>query len=240
MLIGCIAFVPTCSLGAMMIRRKFRLLLLLVGLAVGGAAVSLPPATVGYAATEKKPQLFGTREIRSANLSKFKKWDSALNRYAKEKPNELNKCRLTATNRCEVAKWRIFLKKIAKRSPREQLSLVNAYLNKRLYILDPQNYGKKDYWATPRQFMSRNGDCEDYAIAKYMSLLHLDFARKNMRIVVLQDLNLNVPHAILVVYLDGKALILDNQISKVVDARRVKHYKPIYSINENNWWLHRS
>ena len=61
-----------------------------------------------------------------------------------------------------------------------------------------------------------------------------------MRIVVMNDMNLKSAHSVLVVYLDGEALILDNQIAQVINAKRIRHYKPIYSINERNWWLHRS
>jgi hypothetical protein len=34
-------------------------------------------------------------------------------------------------------------------------------------------------------------------------------------------------------------LLLDNQIKTVVPANSIKHYQPVYSINENGWWLHR-
>ena len=111
--------------------------------------------------------------------------------------------------------------------------------NNWLYKVDPRVYRKKDYWATPAQFFNKSGDCEDYAITKYISLVHLGFDKKDMRIVIVQDLNLKVPHAVLVVYLDGKALILDNQIKQVVSASRITHYKPIYSINETKWWIHK-
>lgn len=187
-----------------------------------------------------EPSLFGSAEIRSTRLEKFTKWRDMLHRYAEEEPHELDKCVLTATNPCNVTKWRIFLKSLKNLPPRQQLEKVNTYINKWLYVLDPVNYGISDYWATPRQFMTLNGDCEDYAIAKYVSLEHLGFAVDDLRIVVLQDMNLNIPHAILVVYLNDEALVLDNQISNVVDAARIRHYKPIYSINEHAWWLHRS
>jgi hypothetical protein len=32
-----------------------------------------------------------------------------------------------------------------------------------------------------------------------------------------------------------RTLLLDNQIKKVVDARRVRHYKPVFSINGKYW-----
>ena len=197
------------------------------------------PTGPAHAAAQSTVKLFGKSEVKSEKLTKFKKWRGVMERYAAEKTKELAKCKLSATNKCETAKWRIFLKKIAKQPKAKQLDLVNKYLNKWMYVLDPVNYNKKDYWATPRQFKARNGDCEDYAIAKYASLVHLGFPKEKMRIVVLQDLNLKVAHAVLVVYFKGKALILDNQISKVVEASRIKHYKPIYSINEGAWWLHR-
>ena len=59
-----------------------------------------------------------------------------------------------------------------------------------------------------------------------------------MRIVVLQDENLRVAHAVLVVYHQGRTYVLDNQITQVVTDDRIAHYRPIYSINEQSWWLH--
>lgn len=185
------------------------------------------------------PKIFGTSEIRSRSLKKFKKWNGVLKRYNEEKATEAAACTKTPLNPCDLQRWRKFLDGIKKQPVRDQIEKVNAFMNKRQYIIDPINYGKRDYWATPKQFFNKNGDCEDYAISKYISLLHLGFSAQNMRIVILQDLNIKVAHAILVVYLNGEALVLDNQIAQVVNANRIRHYKPIYSINHTNWWLHR-
>ena len=195
--------------------------------------------TPALAATSAKVKLFGTSEKSSTKLDKFTKWGKTLDRYLKEAPSELNKCQPSTVEKCHIARWRIYLKQIAKDKPDQQLEKVNAYVNKWLYKVDPKVYRKKDYWATPVQFFNKSGDCEDYAITKYISLAHLGFDKDQMRIVILQDLNLKVPHAVLVVYLDGKALVLDNQIKQVVSADRIRHYKPIYSINEKKWWIHK-
>ena len=217
-------------------RLKRRPLPILVLMALLSAALS-----IGMPSAQAGTSLFNTKELKSSNLNKFKKWNGVLTRYKVEEPDEMQKCKLSETNKCAITKWRIFLKKVSQEPDKQtQMALINKYLNKRLYIIDPINYKKNDYWATPKQFVNRNGDCEDYAISKYMSLVHLGFDKKDMRIVVLQDLNLKVAHAILVVYIDGKALVLDNQITSIVEANRIKHYKPIFSINEDNWWLHRS
>ena len=207
---------------------------------VVGAAITATAPTAEAKIKVTTPSIFGSKEARSKKLGKFKKWLGVMGRYHKEKPSELNKCRPTPTNPCYVTKWRIYLNQIANQPKRKQLDLVNAYLNRYLYKIDPAIYSKKDYWATPKQFFYRSGDCEDYAISKYASLVNLGFPKKDMRLVVLQDLNLKVGHAVLVVYLDRKPYILDNQIKQVVAASRIRHYKPIYSINEFNWWLHRS
>lgn len=191
------------------------------------------------AGAQAQPTIFGSKEISSTNLSKFEKWTGTLERYETELPQELQACKPTPADPCHTARWRIFLKQIASRSKEEQATLVNQYINKYLYVIDPVAWQKSDYWATPRQFFGRNGDCEDFAIAKYMSLKHLGFTDEDMRILVLQDLNLNVPHAVLVVFLQDKAWLLDNQIQQIVEASRVKHYKPIFSINAERWWLHR-
>ena len=112
-------------------------------------------------------------------------------------------------------------------------------MNKHPYITDPVNWGVDDYWASIGQFFAKDGDCEDYAIAKFYTLRELGWDNDQMRIVVLQDLNLRVAHAILVVQAGERTLVLDNQINQVVEAAAIRHYRPIFSLNETHWWLHR-
>ena len=65
-----------------------------------------------------------------------------------------------------------------------------------------------------------------------------DDVLRPVRIAIVQDLQKNIPHAVLVVYTDQGSMILDNQIKTAIDSNRVSHYKPIFSINQNAWWLH--
>lgn len=143
-----------------------------------------------------------------------------------------------ATTSCSQASWQRFLDSIQGLQPRDQLARVNTYLNRAPYIIDPVNWGVADYWATPTEFLRKDGDCEDYAIAKYLALKSLGFDPAVMRIVVLEDRNLKVDHAVLAVRLDGEIYILDNQTPRIVEASRIHHYRPVYSINEQAWWLH--
>lgn len=111
-------------------------------------------------------------------------------------------------------------------------------MNSAPYIEDINNCGQTDYWATPGQFFDRSGDCEGFAISKFLTLRELGFANEQMRIAVLQDTNLNLVHAVLLVYNNDVAYLLDNQIDQVVRADTVKHYRPDYSLNETRWWRH--
>jgi predicted transglutaminase-like cysteine proteinase len=178
------------------------------------------------------PALFGTHEFHSSNLSLFPKWRGALERYHAE----LKSC---AANLCDREGWRALINRLRSLDPSRQIAEINREMNRMPYIVDSMGWGVNDYWATPFEFLRKSGDCEDYAIAKYMALRALDVPTEAMRIVVLQDLNLQLAHAILVVYVDGEALVLDNQIRSVVPADSIHHYQPIYSLNEDGWWLHR-
>jgi predicted transglutaminase-like cysteine proteinase len=118
------------------------------------------------------------------------------------------------------------------------LRSVNARLNGVRYVTDPVNWGLDDYWSTLAQFLRRDGDCEDYAIAKYMLLKQLGVPVSDMRVVIVMDQNLNIAHAILAVRAGAATYILDNQITDIVPDSSIRHYRPYYSINEQAWWVY--
>lgn len=182
---------------------------------------------------------FGFDEKRSDNLAPFSKWSGVLARYTAEQKRELDPCSSGLFTNCDLQEWRKFVGELKGVDKMAQLDAVNKYMNRAPYIIDPVNYGVPDYWATPVQFFVKDGDCEDYAITKYLSLRALGWPLEDMRIVVLQDTNLNIAHAILLVKFKGKSYVLDNQINQLVTDDKIRHYRPIYSINEKSWWLHR-
>ncbi|WP_374366834.1 transglutaminase-like cysteine peptidase [Dongia sp.] len=200
-------------------------------------ALSLLLATVllgtsaGEAEARKYPKIFGSIELPSKNLKKFPKWLDMVGRWKNGAPCE--------SDTCTAKGWQGLVDNLKGKDRLTQIKEVNKLLNSKKYIIDMKNWGLEDYWATPYQFLRKNGDCEDYAIAKFMVLKELGVPIEDMRVVALQDLNLGVGHAVLVVYDGDDPLLLDNQIKSVVPANTVKHYQPVYSINEKGWWLHR-
>jgi len=177
--------------------------------------------------------LFNNAETASNDLKSFPKWSSVLKR---EPPSRAKKC---SDGGCTKRNWHDHMQQLSiAPHTRQSLERVNDYFNKTPYLQDIQNWAQQDYWAIPLQFLIRHGDCEDYAIAKYMALRAQGWPAKMMRIVVLQDENLGILHSILSVKLKGKHYILDNQIRQVLTDRQIHHYRPIYSINELKWWRH--
>jgi len=205
------------------------------------------PGLAGLPAMAQTPPVFGAPETRSGNLQPFPKWTGVVARYRNEQRLFTAPCTPAPGQRCYMREWRAFVESLRGRPLAEQLRLVNSHVNSGRYILDPINWGVEDYWASPYQFLARSGDCEDYAITKFIFLRMLGISQDAMRIVILHDDNLGILHAVLLVLAPdtpergGRPTwwLLDNQISHVVRADRVRHYRPIYSINETAWWLHR-
>ena len=183
--------------------------------------------------------LFNSAELRRTGVHLLRKWNTVLRRAQNDRRTPVT-CDPESKAPCHIRRWKAFLARTRHAKPLAQLRAVNRYINQWRYVDDRANYGKVDYWATPRQlFHSGGGDCEDYAIAKYMSLRAMGWPVSKLRIVVLQDQNLRIAHAVLSVQINGTFYILDNQIRAVVDHRRIRHYRPIYSMNEHHWWFHR-
>jgi predicted transglutaminase-like cysteine proteinase len=169
-------------------------------------------------------QLFGRKEIVHQGTEAFTKWTSALAAERRAKPTERS------------AEWKRFLESLRGMNRNDQLDAVNSYMNSVPYVSDQENYGQADYWATVEEFLERGGDCEDYALAKYHSLIRLGFRDQDLRLVILFDQNKQMNHAVLAVALGGRWKILDNQYATVRDDDEISYYKPIYAVSKNSWW----
>lgn len=144
----------------------------------------------------------------------------------------------TCSGACARNRWSNFLESIRSLTPRRQLDAVNRWANAKPYVEDWTNWGVPDYWETPAEFIARGGDCEDYAIAKYFSLVRLGFSPAALRIVVVNDRNLQAFHAVLAVRQSGQTWLLDNAVPAVVPMSVAIQYAPVYALNERSWWLY--
>ncbi len=199
--------------------------------AVAAAALAISPLSAG--AMQSPFQT--TRAQRHGDLSAFAKWTSLMPRYNSQK-SSANQC---PNGDCPAAKWEALITELKGKPVREQLDAVNEFFNAVKYVEDKDNYGKEDYWATPYELINNGGDCEDYAVAKYITLKRLGVPENAMRVIILQDNNLGgIMHAVLGVRVGEKQFILDNQAKSVTADADIYHYKPIYAINRSAWWTY--
>ena len=176
------------------------------------------------------PEFLGTAEKRSTNLSAFTKWTGMFARFEREIDNQ--------DSQPTIRQWRQSLIGFRDLPLLSMAQHVNDLMNEHPYIRDSRNWGVNDYWETPVEFLTRGGDCEDFAIVKYLSLRALGVPEERMRVAIVQDTQKNIPHAVLALYADDGVYILDNQNKAVFNAGHQGRYRPIFSINRTAWWLH--
>jgi predicted transglutaminase-like cysteine proteinase len=117
------------------------------------------------------------------------------------------------------ARWNRLLQSLAAAGERERVSAVNDWINDLPWVSDRQQWRVDDYWATPAELLrAGGGDCEDLALAKYVSLRRLGIPARRMELVetrvLVHDPRIgrlrSEAHLVLVVHLGDVALVLDN------------------------------
>ncbi|KTA81882.1 transglutaminase-like cysteine peptidase [Aeromonas salmonicida] len=141
-----------------------------------------------------------------------------------------------------VTSWRTLVmhNRAAGLNERQKLEKVNQFFNRMRFLDDIKLWRKKDYWATPLEFLgAAGGDCEDFSISKYFTLLELGIPDEKMRMVYVKALDYNQFHMV-VAYYDtpsSEPVILDNLIGSIRPASQRRDLVPIYSFNGSHLWL---
>jgi predicted transglutaminase-like cysteine proteinase len=128
----------------------------------------------------------------------------------------------------------------------EKLRRVNDFFNRHLAFDDDISiWGQSDYWATPLETIGQGrGDCEDFSIAKYYSLVMLGVPVNKLRLVYVKALQkgpdgpLQQAHMVLAYYATPNAdpLVLDNLNTEIRPASRRSDLSPIFSFNSAGLW----
>ncbi len=134
---------------------------------------------------------------------------------------------------------------VAAQGDAEQVNAVNMFYNRRLMFReDAETWGQVDYWASPLESLQRGqGDCEDFAIAKYATLVALGMTHSKLRLVYVRALvggpgGIALPHMVLAYYSTPNAepQILDNLINEVRPASARPDLTPVFSFNAEGLW----
>jgi predicted transglutaminase-like cysteine proteinase len=121
------------------------------------------------------------------------------------------------------------------REGRARLGEINRAINLAIRPMsDLAQFGQEDVWSSPLVTFYRGaGDCEDYAIAKFVALRMAGVAAEDLRIVVLADTLRGEGHAVAAVRHDGRWLILDNRRMALVEDMAFRNYRPLFVIDQS-------
>ncbi len=120
------------------------------------------------------------------------------------------------------------------RDGRARLGEINRAINLAIRPMsDMAQYGREDVWSSPLvTFAHGAGDCEDYAIAKFVALREAGISSDDIRIVVMRDTVHGEDHAVAAARLDGHWLTLDNRRMAMVEDADVRNYRPLFVIDQ--------
>jgi predicted transglutaminase-like cysteine proteinase len=153
----------------------------------------------------------------------------------------------TSNSKSIIGTWGKLLGSLPTLPVEKQLVQVNHFFHRHVtYREDIHVWGKSDYWATPLQTLMRGeGDCEDYSIAKYVSLLEAGIPNERLRLIYVRARiggpasPVTRPHMVLAYYESPGAepLILDSLTRDVLPASERTDLFPVFSFNSESLWV---
>ena len=136
------------------------------------------------------------------------------------------------------AHFAAIVKEAREHEGRVQFNFVNQRINNAIrYTNDMTQWGTPDEWSAPiadgkGSFETGMGDCEDYAIAKYVALRAAGVPTKYLRVLLVRDNIARLDHAVLAASEDGHWFILDNRWTAAVEDNDVHRFTPLLALDD--------
>jgi predicted transglutaminase-like cysteine proteinase len=203
----------------------------LAALTSSNTATDAPPAVREAPAVGAEP--FGLFTFRAPDGLLWRKWRGIEAGMAQEQA-VLDHCRADAGDcPAHVAQFLRLVNAVGAKSGRDKLDEANRGINAAIrYASDLSQHGEPDRWSTPlATFASAKGDCEDYAIAKYVALSAAGFPRNDLQLVLVRDRMVHQDHAVLAARVDGHWLLLDNRFSTLMADSEATRFTPLFAID---------
>jgi predicted transglutaminase-like cysteine proteinase len=117
---------------------------------------------------------------------------------------------------------------------RARVGVINRDINMAIRpTSDLAQWGVTDRWSAPLATLaSGRGDCEDYAIAKYVALREAGLPESDVRLVVVRDLANGVDHAVAAARIDERWVMLDNRRLILVEDNAMTRTVPLFVFDE--------
>ena len=117
---------------------------------------------------------------------------------------------------------------------RARIGIINRAFNLAIRPMsDLAQWGVLDRWSAPLEtFTTGRGDCEDYAIAKYVALTQAGVAAEDVRLIIVHDLAVDENHAVVATRLNGNWIILDNRWLTLVKDSEMPRMVPLFALDQ--------
>jgi predicted transglutaminase-like cysteine proteinase len=200
-----------------------------IGPALSAGALNSPQAPV---AIERSAEPFGLFASHQAGGGLLAKWQGVQRRLDDEMV-QLALCE-GDRDRCASPAALQFLAIVdtaRARDGRARLGEINLAIRP---MGDLEQYGAIDVWSSPLATLARGaGDCEDYAIAKFVALQRAGISPDDLRIVIMRDTIRGDDHAVAAARLDGQWLTLDNRRMAMIEDAQVRNYRPSFVLDRD-------
>jgi predicted transglutaminase-like cysteine proteinase len=144
----------------------------------------------------------------------------------------------------KVAAWKRMLEASRDLPDSAKLAVVQDFFGRTMQFGDPRTaWGRTDSWATPTEFMRRGqGDCKDFAVAKYVSLRMLGVPADRLRLLYVHarlGAGQQVAHMVLGFYPDAESepVILDNLVDSMRPLSERSDLALVYGFNTVGLWV---
>jgi len=176
---------------------------------------------------------FGLFTFRAPEGVLWRKWRAAKTNISAEM-QQVEACRSDRSNCSDAARRFILIVDEARsRSGTAKIETVNRLINTSIrYMSDLAQHAAVDVWSAPLASLSTGrGDCEDYAIAKYVVLREAGVPEQDLRILLVRDRKVREDHAVLTVRNGDKWSVLDNRTLAVATDNELLHFTPLFALD---------
>jgi predicted transglutaminase-like cysteine proteinase len=197
-----------------------------------------PTATPSEAPHGKSAEPFGLFTFVAPDSLVWFKWRKVADDIRAQEP-ALTRCLADETT-CSpgAARFVQIVKEAREQEGRVRLNFVNQRVNNAIrYTSDMTQWGTPDEWSAPLaagkgSFETGLGDCEDYAIAKYVALRAAGVPAKQLRVLLVRDNIARLDHAVLAANDDGHWYVLDNRWTAAVEDNDVRRFTPLFALDD--------
>lgn len=142
--------------------------------------------------------------------------------------------------------WQSMIQVLKNEPELTQIRTVNDFFHRNLtYQTDMRLHQVEDFWTTPLETIGQGaGDCEDYAIAKYITLRLAGMDADKLRLIYVRariggpHSNISQAHMVLGYFPtpSSEPLILDSLIRTIQPASEREDLTPVFSFNSDGLW----